>query len=385
MEHIKEFFSQLFTSLDSTDSIVSLLLLAVSFLIGIFTGWLSRGGKIRRLKRELAERDGRIKNLDVQLKAAQDKYNAKETELENTIAELEEIQETNRRLINEKQQLGNEKLRLNNQLRESTTQINKLRLSNQEFISTNENHVKAGQQYSEANKEYAKQIEELKAEIDRQKDAYAELKETNAELRGENRELNEKAINFDSTIKKENAISQENTQRILAVEARLNQLQNENSNLKSEVNSLRGSSTVIPAVPSTSNTTSTPVRTVPVGHLERHDKVSSPAIESTFESMETESPEARSAKARAVIKAALGSKIKQANPSEKDDLKLINGIGPFIEEKLNAIGLYTYEQVSQLDEELVERVTDAIQFFPGRIKRDDWVGQAAKLFRTRLG
>lgn len=63
----------------------------------------------------------------------------------------------------------------------------------------------------------------------------------------------------------------------------------------------------------------------------------------------------------------------------KDDLKRINGVGPFIEKKLNGLGIFTFEQVASLNEEQVNKVTAAIEFFPGRIMRDDWVGQARRL------
>lgn len=86
---------------------------------------------------------------------------------------------------------------------------------------------------------------------------------------------------------------------------------------------------------------------------------------------------------KAKLKAAIGTQIPQATPAERDDLKQVNGIGPFIEEKLNDLGIYTFEQISQLDEELIETLTNAIEFFPGRIDRDDWVGQADRLFYTK--
>ena len=92
-----------------------------------------------------------------------------------------------------------------------------------------------------------------------------------------------------------------------------------------------------------------------------------------------ESNQERADRARLAIKEALGSRIKLASEEEKDDLQTINGIGPFIEEKLNDIGIYTFEQISQLDAELIEMVTNAIEFFPGRILRDDWVGQASAI------
>ncbi|NAS30542.1 hypothetical protein GTQ40_06140 [Flavobacteriaceae bacterium R38] len=68
-----------------------------------------------------------------------------------------------------------------------------------------------------------------------------------------------------------------------------------------------------------------------------------------------------------------------ADESQKDDLKKISGIGPFIEKKLNEIGIYTYKQISRFSNEDIDSVTKLIEFFPGRIKRDNWKKQAADL------
>lgn len=75
--------------------------------------------------------------------------------------------------------------------------------------------------------------------------------------------------------------------------------------------------------------------------------------------------------------------ISEASASEKDDLKLISGIGPVIERKLNAIGIYTFKQISEFTPYAIEQVTAAIKFFPDRIGRDNWIGQAAALMRHR--
>ena len=72
-----------------------------------------------------------------------------------------------------------------------------------------------------------------------------------------------------------------------------------------------------------------------------------------------------------------------ATAAEADDLKEIVGIGPFLEEKLHAIGVYTFRQIANFTPEDVEKITDIIEFFPGRIMRDNWVGQAAELARRR--
>ena len=69
----------------------------------------------------------------------------------------------------------------------------------------------------------------------------------------------------------------------------------------------------------------------------------------------------------------------RASETDKDDLKKISGVGPFIEKKLNSIGIYTFQQISKFSKKDIETVTSLIQFFPGRIERDDWRGQALKL------
>ena len=68
-----------------------------------------------------------------------------------------------------------------------------------------------------------------------------------------------------------------------------------------------------------------------------------------------------------------------ASEAEKDDLKKINGIGAFIEIKLNKIGIYTYNQISKFSKEDIVTITELIKFFPGRIERDSWVEQAKNL------
>ena len=68
-----------------------------------------------------------------------------------------------------------------------------------------------------------------------------------------------------------------------------------------------------------------------------------------------------------------------AHSFERDDLTKIDGIGPYIEEKLNEIDIFTFEQISKLTHSDIRALTEIIDFFPGRIERDDWVGQAKSL------
>lgn len=70
-----------------------------------------------------------------------------------------------------------------------------------------------------------------------------------------------------------------------------------------------------------------------------------------------------------------------ATSSNRSELTHIHGIGPYIEEKLNEIGIFTFEQLSNLKENDIRVITELIEFFPGRINRDDWVGQAKAILK----
>ena len=65
--------------------------------------------------------------------------------------------------------------------------------------------------------------------------------------------------------------------------------------------------------------------------------------------------------------------------AHKDDLTKINGIGPYIEQRLNEIGIFNYKQISNFKDEDITVLTELIDFFPDRIERDSWVAQAKAL------
>ncbi len=67
-----------------------------------------------------------------------------------------------------------------------------------------------------------------------------------------------------------------------------------------------------------------------------------------------------------------------APAGKPDDLKKIEGVGPTLERKLNALGLTRYDQIAALTDEEVAKVDDALNY-KGRVSRDDWVGQARTL------
>ncbi|MBA8902306.1 hypothetical protein [Phyllobacterium sp. P30BS-XVII] len=61
-----------------------------------------------------------------------------------------------------------------------------------------------------------------------------------------------------------------------------------------------------------------------------------------------------------------------------DNLKRISGIGHTNEIKLNELGIWTFRQIAEWTGANAEWVGSYLAF-PGRIEREDWIGQAAQL------
>ncbi len=343
MEKFKEFWTDIFTAWNSEDSIAVLFFLGISFLLGLLFGRWSRGGKIKRLKKELEAKDTELKTLRTQYDTLVGQFEEKEEEIRQADVRFNEMSEDFNRITNERMHYQTE-------LRSAKEQLDRLQ---------------------QENLAYAAQVE--------------------GTTLNDNVNVNPVVSTNDEAI--ETAIDV-NNDRLALIEEKLERLVLENANLKEEVASLErdavsgssaavlagGGAVVGGAVVAGGSTVTNPETGEAVLDLSDTQVDEAP---STYENEVNEedagdlSPQERAERAKGRIGAALGNKIPRANLSEKDDLKKIEGIGPFIEAKLNDVGIYTFEQVSMLDGELISLITDAIQFFPGRIEKDDWMGQAA--------
>ena len=81
-------------------------------------------------------------------------------------------------------------------------------------------------------------------------------------------------------------------------------------------------------------------------------------------------------------KPIISTVLKSVSVNERDDLKKIKGIGIKIENLLNSLGIYTYEQIASWNKKDIEKI-DSYLKFPGRIERDQWVLQAKKLLEKK--
>lgn len=84
--------------------------------------------------------------------------------------------------------------------------------------------------------------------------------------------------------------------------------------------------------------------------------------------------------AKELMQGGEGRKLKYLDgpEGEADDLKLISGVGPVLEGKLNDMGIYHFWQIGKFVQKDIDLVNDAMSF-PGRIERDEWIAQAQNL------
>ncbi|KUP93830.1 NADH-quinone oxidoreductase subunit E [Tritonibacter horizontis] len=84
------------------------------------------------------------------------------------------------------------------------------------------------------------------------------------------------------------------------------------------------------------------------------------------------------AAAAAVTEEEAPETLTAARGGQADNLKLLKGVGPKLEETLNELGFFHFDQIAKWTEAEVAWV-DARLKFKGRIERDGWIAQAAQL------
>ena len=356
MEKLKSFWTDLFTELNSEESIAILVFLGVAFLIGLLFGAWSRAGKIRRLKKERDNMKNELTTFKAQYDTLVNQYEEKEEALKKADARINELSADINRLTNERMHYKTE-------LESAREQIEQLQHENIEYI----NQINSGGGIVDVN------------------------------TTGSNENTGNSTAGVADSPSGGALIDELQDDRLSLIEEKLERLVLDNANLREEIANLEknvvSGATSNPVVVtgganedsgiSSGSTSTTNIETgeavLDLSETSVDEAPSNYQDEVLGEDEGEVSPQERAERAKSQIGAALGVKIPKANLSEKDDLKSIEGIGPFIETKLNDVGIYTYEQLSMLDEELIGLITDAIQFFPGRIEKDDWKGQAASL------
>jgi len=125
-------------------------------------------------------------------------------------------------------------------------------------------------------------------------------------------------------------------------------------------------------------------RPVPVGTQvtevdtgEGHTRTGSAPVESRFAPQDPGDARSRVAE--------IASRTAGDGDIPRDDLVRIHGVGPKIAKLLVSMDITSFRQVARFTPEDVAVVNDALEVFPGRIERDDWMSSARELHREVYG
>ncbi len=428
MDKLKDFFTRLFLNTDSQDSMMAWIILGVTALLGLFFGWLLRSGKVKRLKNQLNTSEQKYKLLHAENAGLEDQFK-QQTEIIQEKTTRIETMETNMQSYEQNQ------FKLRNSLKsaqDQVEQLNKAQLLSGESSTSYEDKISAMENqtanYETKLHESAQTIEQLQAQLQKYESENKQVEEELERLMDNSATIaTPSGSNIQTAFSKidalENRIRQmENENRVLqtsvlevktesgemvakedlnSLRARINILSEENKDLKKQVTGIQGSgipevdhrrrlaelerenerlrsqmsngnglaagSFVNPNIPTTDPTPE-------IEPILSEDEVTDEVDRQQVELLKTQKSQFGVMGDRIEVAA-----IEQPQSYSRDDLTKIEGIGPFIEKKLNEVGIVSYKQLAIMDQSEINRVTSAIQFFPGRIERDNWVGQAKGL------
>jgi NADH-quinone oxidoreductase subunit E len=71
--------------------------------------------------------------------------------------------------------------------------------------------------------------------------------------------------------------------------------------------------------------------------------------------------------------------LKRPRGGNADDLSLISGVADKLVEKLNAMGIWHFDQIAKWTPEEIAWIESQLDGFKGRVNRDKWLDQAQKL------
>lgn len=325
-----ENFNQLFANLDTQERILILSWLIIAFLLGLLVGYFLRNRYVKELTRQLEEKEQQLMELQPELEHTQQELALKEADLKRAAFEADEAKATLRR--------ANEEIgRLNQLVGSAQVELDK-----------------------------AKQAEQTSASIINDlNDQILELKTRIAQLQ-EGTGITEPIIT--DTGRPDSGITLD---RLAGIENQLVRLTEENQALLRKLgeNIAEENPFENPFVKTPIEQTigETPVAVEPAGEffVPKAEAATEPVAEVT--NLGSDSSTLMNT-----------DKVLLRNV-EKNDLTAIEGIGPFLEKKLNDAGVFTYADIAAWDTAKITAITQQISFFEGRIEKDDWVGQAKNL------
>lgn len=319
--------STFFNQFNSEDSIFILLFMLIAFFFGLLIGYLLRTQRVIALKRELKDKKKELDDKQAEIEALKEELALKEADVKRAGFAVQEAEARAERL-------EEEKANLHKQIYEVNQELESLKSSNQSYEAT------------------IAKLQQRLSDIEANNQALSTTIEQ--EDHGTN-ELAEMQSVYNAT-----------RSRLLSLEERMDKLARENEELRKSIEGVASQSQAVPS-------SEAPISSTPIakerGIASVHPMPGLPDAELIEEEPDTIFMQDKPILADKIV----------LDEQEKDDLSRIDGIGPFLESKLNEVGVFTYEEISTWDSSRIAAITEAIGHFKGRIEKDDWVGQAAQL------
>lgn len=341
--------TRLFDAFNTQDSYNVLIFMLVSFLLGLLLAYIMRGATIRRLRKELRKEKKMVAEARADFEQSKSQFDLNTAKLNKANFELGEAQAQLVDLENEKNGYVNQVYGLNTRIEE----------------------LQSGQA------SYGATIESLNEEIDLLKAAATDQEEQSTRLvalEAENATLRQEIADLNIALAAKGTVTTEDRSAAIAppvamgasqqsdviarlelMESKLRQLENENSDLRSSIGTFEDGADYNMAMAENAGTTTRGADTAGV-----------PTVE--------EDPELHIGADKSVLGIVPPELI-----DNRDDLTQIEGLGTFLQQKLYDEGIYTYDAIAGLSSAEIDDLTKKIGYLPGRIEKDDWVGQAKKL------
>jgi len=232
MDNLKEFFVRLFLNTNSEDSMMAWILLGVTALLGLFLGWLLRGGKVKRLKKQFTESEKKYKLLHVENATLEDQFKQQTADIREKATRIETM-ETNMQSYEQNQ------FKLRNSLQaaeQEVEQLNKAQLlakeSSTSYEDTISNFENQTADYETELQEQRKKIQELEADLQKHQ---TQKQEAESEKQQVETELEKLMDNTTAIITPSNATIQTAFAKIDGLENRIRQMEDENRVLQTSV------------------------------------------------------------------------------------------------------------------------------------------------------
>jgi predicted flap endonuclease-1-like 5' DNA nuclease len=425
LEIAENFFTQLFTELSSEDSLAILFFLFVAFLLGLFFGWLSLRSRTKKQKKALKKKEEERSEALAAMEKAKEELELKDADFKRTELELQELRIFVESLEEERRQLQEERLMIKDQIEQYREKVESdvslindlndqligLKTRNEELASAVQTGNVPGVDPRRIARleERIKELEYENKQLEQFRDRAVRLEAENEAIKAQRQQEDLPTANQLAAFEEKlNRLEKENDS-ILSLHEKLAQLERENAGLRSvaaklqklendsqllqglqeriaglaqadqKLNSLQEQ---VAQLASQNEELKQELDKVQTGPLSR--SVAGPEEDNTHgEELEEAFLQPSGADSVARFDPPLGSVHFQKENVEKNDLTQIEGIGSFIAEKLNSVGIFSFKQIAELNEADIQKLTEAIDFFPGRIERDNWVGQAQKLLEEK--